>query len=279
MLALLTLVGLASATHVTTFDVNVKWTDPPFSGMESLVVDPAVLLQNLEPVRGTFDPAAERFENEAPRGERALQFTNPMMSWAEVTLNGTPVGTLGPYSTLRLEGVRYGAYTLTLKVPSGFARTFAVKVLPPLPKLGGPVAVNVLRDRIDLSDKVHFEFDSAQLLSLSLPLLDAVAKALGEHPEVLVVRVEGHTDSQGDAEYNQRLSEARANAVRDYLVKKGIAAERLAAVGLGESQLVDPAESDVAHEANRRVAFVVEKHQEDLTPPAPPEPPKKKSRK
>lgn len=266
MLALLAFVGLASATHVTTFEVNVKWTDPPFAGMESLVVDPAVFLAQLQPVRGPFPPEVEALENEALPGQRQLAFTNPMNNWADLKINGTPVGVLGPYSTLKLDGVRYGTYTLELKQPTGFVRTFAVKVVPPRPRAGGPVNVTVGADRLDLSDKIYFEFDSAVILPESHALLDAVAKALAGHPEVLVVRVEGHTDSQGDADYNQKLSDARAASVRDYLVKAGVAADRLTAVGLGETKLLDPADTDAAHDTNRRVEFYVEKRQELAAP-------------
>ncbi len=278
MLALLPFLGLAFATHVTTYDVNVRWTKEPFSGLESLVVDPAVAAAQLKPLRGPLPADVEEAPNLAVKGEKALVFTNPMSSWAEVAVDGLPIGTIGPYSTMRLDGVRVGTHTVALKVPTGRSRTFAVRVVPP-PRIAPPIAVNVTRTKLDLSDNIYFELDSASIHADSFGLLDAVAKALLAHPEVLVVRVEGHTDSQGEADYNQKLSDARAAAVRDYLVKAGVPADRLSAAGFGESKPLDPAETEAAWDKNRRVEFVVEKHLEDTTPPAPaPEPAKKKKK-
>lgn len=278
MLALLPFVGLAFATHVTTYDVNNRWTKPPFSGLESLVVDPAVAIEQIKPVRAPLPADVEEVENLAVKGDKALAFTNPMSSWAEVSVNGLPIGTIGPYSTMRLEGLKIGTYTVQLQVPTGRARTFAVRV-GPAPRIAPPIAVNIQRDRIDLSDSIYFELDSAVILAESFGLLDAVAKALLAHPEVQVVRIEGHTDSRGEADYNQKLSEARAAAVREYLVKAGVPAERLVSAGFGESKPLDPAETESAWDKNRRVDFLVEKHAEDAAPVTEPAAPAKKKKK
>ncbi len=72
------------------------------------------------------------------------------------------------------------------------------------------------------------------------------------------LRVEGHTDSQGDAEANQRLSERRAEAVRAYLVSKGVDAARIRAEGLGESRPVADNETPEGRQENRRIAFKIE---------------------
>lgn len=269
------LVGLAFATHVTTYDVNARWTKAPFSGLESLVVDPEVVLGQLQPLKLPLPADVEEVANLAPKGEHALVFTNPMASWAEVSLNGLPIGTVGPYATMRLEGVKFGPYTLALKSPTLHVRTFAIRVAP-APRLAPPVAVIVKRDRLELSDKIFFELDSAVILAESFSLLDAVAAALTAHPEVLLARIEGHTDSRGEAAYNQTLSEARSASVRDYLVKAGIAADRLLASGFGESLPVDAAETEEAWELNRRVEFLVVKHVEDVPPVI--ETPKKKKK-
>ena len=274
MLTLLSALNLAWATHVTTYDVNVSWTKAPFSGMESLVVEPGKFIQELRPAVGPTPPLAEPTPNLAVAGEKALVFTNPMSNWANVEINGQAVGTIGPYTTMRIDGVRAGNYLIQLQVPTMHERTFAVRVLPAA-RVAPPIRVLVNKDRIDLSDNVYFEFDSSVIRSESFGLLDAVVKAIGEHPELLLVRIEGHTDSQGAEDYNQKLSEARAAAVRDYLVKGGVAAERLSSVGFGESKPVDPADTDEAFEKNRRVEFIIEKVQE-VAPPEPVPPPKKK---
>ena len=272
---LFSLIGLAFATHVSTFDVNVRWTKAPFSGLESLVVDPAVALEQLSPVKPPLPADVEPVPNLAAQTERALVFTNPLSSWAEVAVNGLPIGTIGPYSTMRLEGLKFGLHTVALHVPTGITRTFAIRV-GPMPRIAPPIAVTVKRDRIDLSDNIYFELDSAVISGESFGLLDAVSAALQAHPEVLLVRIEGHTDSRGEAAYNQTLSESRSASVVAYLVKAGIPADRLLASGFGESVPVNPAETEAAWEANRRVEFLVAKHVEDMVPVVAPAPVKKK---
>ncbi|MDP2309327.1 MAG: OmpA family protein [Pseudomonadota bacterium] len=274
---LFSLIGLAFATHVATFDTNVRWTKAPFSGLESLVVDPAVALGQLSPIKPPLPADAEEVPNLAAQSERALVFTNPLSSWAEVAVNGLPIGTIGPYATMRLEGLTFGLHMVALEVPTGSIRTFVTRV-GPMPRIAPPIAVTVKRDRIDLSDKIYFELESAVILGESFGLLDAVATALQAHPEILLVRVEGHTDSRGEAAYNQTLSESRSSSVVAYLVKAGIPADRLLAAGFGESVPVDPAETEAAWEANRRVELLVAKHVEDMVPVVAPPPDKKKKK-
>jgi outer membrane protein OmpA-like peptidoglycan-associated protein len=277
MLTLFPLIGLAFATHVTTYDTNVKWTKPPFSGLESLSVDPAVVVSQIKPIRPPLPADIEVVPNLATRGEEALVFTNPMSQWSELTLNGLQIGIIGPYATMRLEGLKSGLYEISLEPPTHRVRNFSVRILPPV-HTAPPISVIVGQDRIDLSDKIYFDFDSAKILEESFGLLDALAKAITEHPEVLLVRIEGHTDSQGDDAYNMKLSQERAASVRDYLVKAGVAADRLNPVGFGESRPVDSAETDEAFEKNRRVELIVEKRVE-APAPAPVAPVKPKGKK
>lgn len=92
-----------------------------------------------------------------------------------------------------------------------------------------------------------FDFDSATLKPGAFAEIDRVARVLNDYPQT-VVRVEGHTDSQGTEEYNQRLSERRANAVKNALIQRGVHTQRIVALGFGESM---PISSDDAQ--NRRV--------------------------
>jgi outer membrane protein OmpA-like peptidoglycan-associated protein len=88
-------------------------------------------------------------------------------------------------------------------------------------------------------------------------VLDEVATLLaGELSWKLLI--EGHTDAQGEADHNQRLSEARAAAVRDGLVERGVAAARLRTVGFGESRPVGDNATEVGRAQNRRVELVRE---------------------
>ena len=91
---------------------------------------------------------------------------------------------------------------------------------------------------ITVSAEKLFGFDKIQMQEGSKPLLDEVVKQLKAHPEFKLVMVTGHTDRIGTSAYNQKLSEDRANQVRDYLVTEGIEGSRLQSVGKGESEPV-----------------------------------------
>ena len=107
-----------------------------------------------------------------------------------------------------------------------------------------------------LIEPVQFTTGTNNMVGTSTTILDNVANVLNEY-ESLNVRVEGHTDSQGSAELNQQLSQQRADAVMAYLVEKGIAAERLSAVGYGQNRPVASNETEAGRAQNRRVAFTV----------------------
>ncbi len=82
-----------------------------------------------------------------------------------------------------------------------------------------------------------FAFDSAKL-NMPQPKLDDIAAALSADPTITDVDILGYTDRLGSDKYNQKLSERRANSVRDYLVSKGIDGKRLKASGKGKSNPV-----------------------------------------
>ena len=116
--------------------------------------------------------------------------------------------------------------------------------------------------KIDLDGKVMFETGISTLRSESLGLLNEVVALLQANPKIRKVRIEGHTDSSGADAVNLTLSNARAGSVRDYLVKKGVSADRLVAKGFGETQPIADNSTPQGREANRRVVFVIE----DLAP-------------
>jgi len=84
---------------------------------------------------------------------------------------------------------------------------------------------------------INFDFDKANIKAEFAPVLDEAAQILKDNPNVNVV-VEGHTDSIGSDAYNQRLSERRARAVKQYLTSRGVEASRLETVGKGETEPV-----------------------------------------
>jgi OmpA-OmpF porin, OOP family len=112
---------------------------------------------------------------------------------------------------------------------------------PPLPKI-----LNL----------VQFEYNSAQILPNSSAQLDSAVLTLQRFPKLKVL-IKGHTSGEGNAERNQQLSENRAKAVRDYLVGKGIAAERLQAKGFSATQPLVVENSEEDRKQNRRIEFEV----------------------
>ncbi|MBU8898539.1 OmpA family protein [Corallococcus sp. M34] len=123
----------------------------------------------------------------------------------------------------------------------------------------GQSKVKLEGSRIVILDKVYFATNKDVILPRSYGLLSQVASVLKAHPELERVRVEGHTDSQGDDAKNLNLSQRRANNVRAHLLKTGIAPERLEAVGFGESKPVDTNATARGRENNRRVEFNIVK--------------------
>jgi OOP family OmpA-OmpF porin len=103
---------------------------------------------------------------------------------------------------------------------------------------------------------VHFDFDKSTLRPEAKVILNEAAALLQKHERV-VVEVAGHTDSVGTDQYNQGLSERRANSVRDYLVEQGVRASRLTAVGYGENRPVATNDTADGRQENRRVELVV----------------------
>lgn len=101
-------------------------------------------------------------------------------------------------------------------------------------------------------DAVNFEFDSAKLTSDSVAMLSEAVKIMKRHPDVKV-EVAGHTDSQGDDQYNMGLSERRAQAVADYLIANGGKSGNITVKGYGETQPVADNGSKAGRAANRRV--------------------------
>lgn len=120
-----------------------------------------------------------------------------------------------------------------------------------------PQKVKIVGDKLEIIDIVYFKLNRAVIENRSNALLDDVARVIIAHPEVTKVRIEGHTDNQGNDAYNKDLSQRRAEAVKAYLVKKGIVSDRLEAVGFGEEQPKADNSTKEGRATNRRVEFTL----------------------
>ena len=109
---------------------------------------------------------------------------------------------------------------------------------------------------VHFKSDVLFDIDSSTLSYSSQSALEEAAQVFAEHPKTAIV-VQGHTDSTGSEDHNQRLSERRARAVMNYLSQRGIDSTRMVALGFGEGQPVAGNDSSEGRKMNRRVDLLL----------------------
>lgn len=105
-------------------------------------------------------------------------------------------------------------------------------------------------------DNLYFDYDSDVILKTSYAEIERLSKFLKKNLNVNI-EIVGHTDNQGKADYNMKLSERRANALMNALIKKGIDPRRLSAKGMGSTQPIDTSNTPEGHAKNRRVEIIV----------------------
>ncbi len=127
----------------------------------------------------------------------------------------------------------------------------------PDPKKNGCPHVHVTDTEVFILEQVQFDTGKATIKKVSDPLLDEVASVLKQHPELLKLEVQGHTDDRGTPGLNRTLSDARAKAVMKALVKRGIDQGRLTARGYGQDKPIDTNTTDAGRAKNRRVQFTI----------------------
>jgi outer membrane protein OmpA-like peptidoglycan-associated protein len=157
-------------------------------------------------------------------------YTGPITVDRNTTLQAIAIAPGAPASV-----VSYSAYAVTPPPP------------PPPPQI----------EKLELKATVVFATGTATIAKTSYQPLDEVAAALKDHPDVKSVEIQGHTDDRGGAKANLKLSQRRAEAVRKYLVSRGIAPGRLTAKGYGETRPIASNKTAEGRKANRRVDFVV----------------------
>ena len=140
---------------------------------------------------------------------------------------------------------------ITGEFDCGFGNTW------PVPNNAGSGEITIFYDddRFDLKG-VNFETGKAELLSSSFKILESTVKGLQKY-DTVKVEISGHTDNVGGLEYNDKLSQARADAVRNYLIKKGIAENRITAAGYGYSRPRADNKTDKGRAMNRRIEISI----------------------
>ncbi len=125
------------------------------------------------------------------------------------------------------------------------------------PKKNGCPKVIVTDKEIKILEKIEFDFDRATIKPVSDPIIDAVAKVMTDNPEIRLIEIQGHTDNKGSPFYNRLLSDRRAKAVKDALIKRGVSAKRLRSKGYGQAQPIADNDSNEGRATNRRVQFKI----------------------
>lgn len=121
--------------------------------------------------------------------------------------------------------------------------------------------VKLTKSKIEILDKIYFDFNKATIKPQSFELLNQVAFVIKQNPNIKGLRIEGHTDNKGKAKYNLKLSQARADSVVRYLVGQGVEPGRLEAKGYGDAMPIEDNRTQAGRDANRRVEFVITKQE------------------
>ena len=120
--------------------------------------------------------------------------------------------------------------------------------------------VDVIRDgdniTLNMPGAITFGFDSSALQPQFRPVLDDLAMTLNEYNQT-IIEVAGHTDSVGDAAYNQNLSEQRAATVANYLAGRGVMRDRMITIGAGETRPIASNDTEAGRAQNRRVEITL----------------------
>ena len=159
----------------------------------------------------------------------------------------SPAGTFSTQSGMNTQWTappQEGNYPLTVTANDGRGGTAT-----------NSITIPVMRRQAIMFEDVHFDFDRSNLKPEAIAILDRAVMTLQANP-MLSVTIEGHTDSVGTAEYNLSLGERRANAVRDYLLNRGIGANRMRTVSYGEERPIGPNDTDAGRAMNRRAHIV-----------------------
>ncbi len=119
--------------------------------------------------------------------------------------------------------------------------------------------VRIEDGNIKILERIGFLSGNTTILKRSTPLLDQLAAVIKNNSQIALLRIEGHTDNQGDEAKNLKLSEQRAMAVKQALVVRGVESSRLESAGFGPKRPVSPNDTDDGRAKNRRVDFVVAK--------------------
>lgn len=261
--------GLHAVAQTTTHSRTRRWVrrDQP--------VTPFVW-RGLLPVLGLLGlglyaamPFARTDIEDTVRTQVRSQLDQAGFGWAQLAVSGQHLVLSGQAPDAATADAAL-AHARQASCPSAFGRlTCAVQVIgqfdssapaptavpAPAPASATVAACDAAFNAVLSRSGLQFASGRAELLPAAEPVLDALARAAHTCP--LPIRIEGHTDAQGQAEANQALSQARADAVRQALVKRGLDAARLGTAGFGASRPLADNGDEAGRSRNRRIEFKV----------------------
>ena len=128
---------------------------------------------------------------------------------------------------------------------------------PPAVAKAEPPRVEVRDNKIEIHEKIQFDFDKATIKEASFGLMNEIAAVIAKNPQIKRIRIEGHASSEGNPGHNKTLSDDRAKSVMKYLNDHGISPGELVAVGYGSDRPIADNATEDGREKNRRVEFVL----------------------
>lgn len=146
-------------------------------------------------------------------------------------------------------------FTITAKAKDYFIKTINIK---PKEK---QKSIDINLDPVEyeksyIFHNIQFKYNSAELTEDSIPTLKAIARFLKENPQ-LKIEIRGYTDNVGSEEFNLKLSNKRAEKVKEFLIKNGVLDTRVKAKGFGESNPIAPNNTEEGRAKNRRTEFII----------------------
>jgi len=210
------------------------------------------------PKVGTVVGGVSDGETGQPVTSARITVTDPLNRSLDLSADssgGFSVGNVKP-GTVKLSVEAVGYFTSAIEVQVESRKEVTARIV--LNKRPTVPNVVVAGREVKLKKEVHFQHDSTDVLPDSFGLLEELADLLKTKADIRLAEVQGHTDNTGSAVYNQRLSQGRAQAVVDALVRLGVASDRLVAKGYGAEKPLVPNSTDANRAKNRRVQIIIQ---------------------